>query len=264
MKNAMRSHGIFPSDSLRRDEMQRTSIAINADVQLNQHKSGFSFGTDALLLSAFLPIQKNATAVELCAGSGVISLLALKTEKFEQIHAVEIQEAYACPDGVIAQNAKQNGLQGRLIAHLADARQVKAADFGGEAKTVFANPPYLAMGAGRSGEDTVREAARRELHGTIVDFCACANRLLKYGGAFYVVYRPDRLCDLICALRANDLEPKQLTLVQQDRDHEPFAVLIEARKGGKAALHTDVLCLYDENGAETQQYQKIKQEGVFS
>ncbi len=244
--------------------MQRTSIEINANVQLNQHESGFSFGTDALLLSAFLPIQKHETAVELCAGSGVISLLALKNEKFRLIHAVEIQEAYASCDGVIAQNAKQNGLETRLVPHFFDAREVKATDFGGEVKTVFANPPYLAMGAGRSGEDEVREMARRELHGTVTDFCACANRLLKYGGSFYVVYCPDRLCDLICALREHDLEPKRLVLVQKDANHEPFAVLLEARKGGKTALHTDVLCLYDESGNETKRYQKIKSEGVLS
>ncbi len=244
--------------------VQRETIEINANLTLQQHKNGFSFGTDALLLSAFLPTKAHLDAVELGSGSGVISLLALQTQKFRKIHAVEIQPSYADGDGVIAQNAVQNGFCDRLIPLCADVREIRPETFGGEVTVVFSNPPYLAMGAGRSGANDVREAARRELNGTISDFCACAGRLLKYGGSFFVVYRPDRLCDLICAMRQNDLEPKRLVFVQKDAKHEPFAVLAEGKKGAHPALHTDVLCLYCEDGTPTERYQKIQKEGIFT
>ncbi len=244
--------------------MQREQIEINANLTLQQHKRGFSFGTDALLLSSFLPTKAHRDAVELGSGSGVISLLALQAQKYRKIYAVEIQPTYAKEDGVIAQNARENGFCDRLIPLCADLRSVRAETVGGEVRVVFSNPPYLVQGAGKSGVYDEREMARRELNGTIFDFCACASRLLQYGGSFFVVYRPDRLADLICAMRQNDLEPKRVVLVQKDAKHEPFAVLAEGKKGAHPAMHTDVLCLYCEDGTPTERYQKIQKEGIFT
>ncbi len=244
--------------------MQRTELAINQDVMLHQHRHGFSFGTDALLLSSFLRPQKTKTAVELGSGSGVISLLALQKDIYAKIYAVEIQADYAGLDGVLEQNAKANGLCNRLVPVHADLRTVNAQTVGGEVDAVFTNPPYLVAGAGKSSPSVQRDAARRELNGTIDDFCACADRLLKHGGAFYAVYRPNRLCDLLCAMRAHHVEPKRLVLVQKDTDHEPFAVLVEGKKGAKPHLKTDVLCLYDKAGNRTARYAVIQEKGVFT
>ena len=60
--------------------------------------------------------------------------------------------------------------------------------------------------------------------------------MLKYGGTLAAVYRPDRLTDIICAMREYGLEPKRLTLVFADTESEPSMVLIEAKRGGSSGM----------------------------
>ena len=95
------------------------------------------------------------------------------------------------------------------------------------------------------------------------DFCAAAARLLKFGGSFFCVFTPERLCDLLCALRAADLEPKRLVVVQNDEHHAPFAVLCEGKKGAKPSMRTEVLTLLAPDGTRTSRYAKIQDEGIW-
>ena len=68
------------------------------------------------------------------------------------------------------------------------------------------------------------------------DWCAAAGRLLKNGGRFALVHRPERLCDLFAALRSAGLEPKRLRLLQHGLDCPPSAVLLEAVRQGRPGL----------------------------
>ena len=56
------------------------------------------------------------------------------------------------------------------------------------------------------------------------------------GGRFALVHRPERLTDLLCALRAARLEPKRLCFLQHDAAHPPSAVLVEAVKNGRPGV----------------------------
>ena len=111
---------------------------------------------------------------------------------------------------------------------------------------VFANPPYMKITSGKRNEADEKYIARHEVMGTVDDFCACASRLLKHGGKFYVVWRPDRLIDLISSLRNHRLEPKIMTFVHSDVESEPSMVLICALKGGKSSIKvTEPLFLHN-------------------
>ncbi len=243
--------------------MEETSLTMNGDMALNQHNEGFSFGTDALLLSAFLRRKKCPLAVELGCGSGAVSLLALKYRPYEKILCVDVQEAYTGKGGLTEENARQNGLQDRLLPLCADLRTLGAKEIGGECEIVFANPPYYALEAGRASPKTVREIARREVYGGIEDFCACAERLLKFGGSFFVVYCAQRLTDLLWAMRKANLEPKRVVLVQKDQNHPPFAVLAEGKKGGRPGGNTEILTLFSPDGTPTPAYEAIQTRGEW-
>jgi hypothetical protein len=92
--------------------------------------------------------------------------------------------------------------------------------------------------SGKRNEHDEKFIARHEICGDINDFCAAAYRILKHGGKFYTVWRPDRLCDLIFALRQNRLEPKIITFVHATKDSEPSMVLIQSTKGGASGSRT--------------------------
>lgn len=205
-----------------------TLTEVNENIKLIQNKNGLTFGTDAFLLASFIKAQKNSVAVELGGGTGIISLLCAEREKFSKIHCVEIQKNFA---DIINRNAKLNGLDDKVIALCGNVKDIKSSNLGIEVDAVFSNPPYMKTDSGKRNEHDEKYIARHEVCGDINDFCACAKRLLKHGGFFYCVWRPDRLVDLICAMRENSLEPKEICFVHANTKSAPSIVLIKAKKG---------------------------------
>ena len=207
--------------------------AVNEQISLIAKKDGLTFGTDAYLLAAFMRPQARARAVELGTGTGIISLLCAARERFAQICALEIQADFA---ELAERNVRLNHLEDRIEIRRADVREVRAEQIGGECDVVFANPPYMRTDSGKRNDSDYKYIARHEVCGTVDDFCAAAERLLKYGGRFYCVWRPDRLSDLMAAMRAHGLEPKVAVFVHADAESEPSMLLCSATRGGAAGL----------------------------
>ncbi len=60
-----------------------------------------------------------------------------------------------------------------------------------------------------------------------------SSSMLKTNGKMYVVFRPDRLSDLIINMRKYHLEPKQIKFVYPQQGKNANMVLVEAIKDGK-------------------------------
>ena len=222
---------------------------VNESLTLIQKKDGLTFGTDAFLLASFVKGGSKKQAAELGSGTGIISLLLAERGKLAKIFAIEIQKEFAA---LTERNAKINGLDGCICTLNADVTAIKAQDIGGELDVVFTNPPYMKTNSGKRNDSDAKYIARHEVCGDINTFCAAGFRLLKHGGKFYVVWRPDRICDLFYALRTNRLEPKTVTFVHADEKSEPSIVLVSATKGGSSgAIVTPPLILY-EDGSHTK------------
>ncbi len=214
---------------------------VNEHIRLIQRTDGLTFGTDAYLLAAYVRPRPQALAIDLGSGTGIIPLLCLARGKAAHFTAVELQAAFC---ELITRNAALNGMENRLAPLCADVRSISAATYGGEVDLVTANPPYMAPNSGARNRADEKYLARHEVFGTVWDFCAAAGRLLKHGGRFYCVFRPERLGDLMEALRAAHLEPKRMTLVQATYAAPPSLVLVEAVKyASPGLLLTPPLCL---------------------
>ena len=74
---------------------------------------------------------------------------------------------------------------------------------------------------------------------TLEELCAAAGRLLKNGGRFALVHRPERLAEVLAVLRANRLEPKRLAFVKNRPDAAPWLFLVEAQKNRKTGLRVE-------------------------
>lgn len=228
-----------PSPSLLQDERLD---AVNENLYLIQKKNGLTFGTDAYLLAAFARNAPKARAADLGSGTGIIPLLLLAKNKIASAHAVEIQPAFS---DLITRNAEINNLSHRLFPICADLRDLNAVKLGGEFDLVTANPPYMRTDSGKRNTADEKYIARHEVCGGIADFCSAASRLLKHGGRFLTVWRPDRLSELFSALYQSKLEPKRMTLVYSDTESEPCMVLLESIKGAAPAMRvTKPLILY--------------------
>jgi len=206
---------------------------INENLALIQRRGGLTFGTDAYLLSAFVRPNPNGVCCELGGGCGVIPLLCMSRGKYRHFFTAEIQEVYA---DVIRRNAILNGMEDKITVLCDDVRCLTPVMLGGEADAVLSNPPYMTKDSGKTNDNDEMSIARRELNGTIRDFCAAASRLLKFGGLFYVVYRPDRMAELFAAMENANLEPKRMITVYPSVDDKPCLILVEAKKGAKPSL----------------------------
>ena len=240
--------------------MEKSDV-INERLCLVQDTSGLRFGTDAFLLSCYVHGGKRKIACDLGCGTGVISLLLAARGTFAHVTAVELQEKYA---DMARGNAEANGLRDKIDVVCADVRDRLGAEFEGKYDAVVTNPPYYPADSGLHSAAEENDLARREICGGIDAFLACADRCLKHGGLFFCVYPPDRIADLICAMRQNHIEPKRITTVFPSAGKRPCLLLAEGKKGGAAGCYfTPPLILTDANGAESAEYRYIYEKGSF-
>ena len=238
---------------------------INNDIKIYQNPGSLAFGTDAYLLSAYVR-RGSKKMCELGAGSGVITLLCAAKKKFSSAVCVEIQEniSHMCET-----NVSENGFSGKISVISSDIRELPHT-MDGSFDTVITNPPYLKITSGKLNASDADTASRHELFGTVGDFCAAAARLLKFGGTFYAVYRPDRLSDLIHSCTECGLMPKMMTLVYPTVGHKPSIMLIRAKKGAKGGMTvTKPLIMYSSpddltDGGFTDDMKYIYENGDFN
>lgn len=236
---------------------------VNERLRLIQKKHALAFGTDAFLLSAFLRPAPRSRAIELGCGNGIISLLAMARGRFSHVTALEIQRDMA---ELSARNVILNHLEDRITVMECDVRTLTPETLGGEVGVVFANPPYMRENSGFASPHKEKQTARHETEGGIAEFAAAAGKILKYGGLFYVVYRPDRLESLFSALKEHRLSPKRLVFVHDHPEAAPSMILLEAKKGaGEGLVILPPLFLHEKGGDQTLSLraQSIYDNGTF-
>lgn len=187
----------------------------------------FPLGGDALALGAFSTVKPGWRVCDLGTGSGALLLLLARRESGLSLTGIDI-------DPLSAQTARENLEANRLPGEIVTGDLRTAPLPPGGFDLVISNPPYFPVGSGKSGG-----RARSEECCSLEELCAAAGRLTKNGGRFSLCHRPERLADVICALRAHGLEPKRLRLVSHSPDHPPSLLLLEAVKQGRPGLRIE-------------------------
>lgn len=188
----------------------------------------FPLGGDSLALGEFATVKPRQRVCDLGTGSGVLLLLLAKRADALTLTGVELDPLSV---RTARHNLEQNGLAGEIIE--GDLRQAGLP--AGSFDLVLSNPPYFPVNAGISGG-----SARSEETCPLEELCAAAARLVKNGGRFALCHRPERLTDVLCALRAHGLEPKRLKLISHSPGHPPNLILVEALRQGKPGLSIEM------------------------
>ena len=177
-----------------------------------QYSAGqFQLSTDSMVLADFCTLPPRSAVCDLGCGCGSLSLLLCGKYPQAQLTGMELQEEAAA---LAQENAVQNGLSDRLRILCGDLREHRTLLPHSSFDAVVSNPPYYPAGSGGVSDSPALAAARTERFCTLDDLCACAAWLLRSGGRFFVVHKPERLAELICALSRRRLEPKRLRLVR--------------------------------------------------
>lgn len=213
----------------------------------------FPPGLDSFLLSSMPRLKPGLKVCDLGCGTGLVALLLLQRQPDLVVTGLDIQ-----PEAVRLANlaASENRLTDRLSFRLGDLRELPLP--AGTYDLAVCNPPYFPPSSGPLPKGDARRAARTEETCTLEDVCLAAARLLRWGGSFCLVHKPERLTDLLCTLRQTALEPKRLRWVSSRLEAVPSLVLLEARRGGRPGLRMEPpLVLENPDGSPTPELDHI-------
>ena len=215
----------------------------------------FKLGTDSVLLADFIRLSGAKRGIDLGCASGVLALLLLC--RSEKLHMCGLEIDPAAVESAL-ENMEKNGFSDRSEILCGDIRDHRALFKAGSFDLVVANPPYFASDSGFLSPDKARAAARGEVQCELRDVCTAAAFLLKTGGTFSLVFRCERLPELLRTMAELGIEPKRLRFVQYNSFSAPKLFLIEGKKGGHPGLKLEApLLLTDNNGSESEEYKRI-------
>ena len=240
-----------------------SSVGLNAgeklhDLQIHnlhliQRDDGYCFTSDSVLLANFVKTKKSDTVVELCAGSGVVSILACSKNNYKTITAVELQPTLA---SLAERNFCINNIQNSKVicGRLQDCPSILGSEI---ADVVFCNPPFFKKEL-LTAENEERAIARKELCLNLPELVECCTKLLKFGGNLFMVHQTERMAEIFSVLEKYKIQPKEVQLVQPKKDKSSNIFLVRATKGGKSGLKfLPTLIMYDQNGNESKELQEI-------
>ena len=215
------------------------------------------FGTDAFLLAHFSEYRQKDKACDLGTGCGIIPLIKQKSRPPQITYVVDIQEGAIEQLKLGMERSETSG----IVPVCADLKELWEGAPLGQLDLVTCNPPYKAVNAGYESVITAQRIARHEIMCNIYDVCESASKLLKFGGRLCVCNRPERLSDVIDAMKKSGIEPKRLRFVSKNPDEAPWLFLIEGKKGSKPFMKVEPqLYIRTENGF-SEELQRIYDTG---
>ncbi len=222
--------------------------------RFKQEEGSFRLSTDSVLLAHFCGGIRAKKILDIGCGAGVLTVLLSHARPNARVEGVEIQPESAA---LSRANLAENGFDPAAIIE-GDVREHRDFLKAGYYDLVVSNPPYFPVDSGFNAPADSRAIARDERCLTLDELCAAAKYLCRWGAAFALVHRPERLSEIFCALTRHGLEPKRLRMVQYKAGHAPNLVLIEARRGGKSGLNIEkplILCADD--GSDSEEVRNI-------
>ena len=242
-------------NNLRLDDLQCNGLKIL------QNPDGYCFTSDAVLLANTVRCKRGDTIVDFGCGNGVISLLLTAKTPCEKVIGIELQKDVS---ELAVENVKLNNLQDKVQIindDIANAPNLLGKE---SVEVVVCNPPYFSAESGEKRESEQIALSRHESVCALEDIIASASKILKFGGAFYIIHKTSRMAEVITYTSQNKLIPKTLTLIYPKISKKADTFVLTCKKCGKHSLDVEKLVVYDEDGNMTDQakamYNKLFQD----
>ncbi|MBE7075556.1 MAG: methyltransferase domain-containing protein [Clostridiales bacterium] len=197
-------------------------------LKIIQNKNLYNFTGDSVVLANF--VKGKNLAIEIGAGSGVISILVAAKTNIEKILAFEIQPEM---QNLCKKNIELNSLQEKITLVSDDVKNFEKYISAGSVDVVFSNPPYFKET--NFVQSKVKKIAKEEVCLPLEILTKVASKMLKVGGSFYCCYTAERICEMISSCKKNKLTIKELFFTENGKGEVKLA-LFKAVKGGKEGV----------------------------
>jgi tRNA1(Val) A37 N6-methylase TrmN6 len=246
----------WPAESLSSDAW------LGGRLTLVQPRGGHRVGSDAALLAAAADAA-HGRVVDVGAGVGAVGLALIIRNARLAADLVEIDPGLA---ELAAGNAARNGLAERVRVLPIDIRDTRARRDAGlandEAEAVVTNPPFFDSRAVRAPPDDGKARAHVFSSGEadaapLVGWIRASVAILKSGGRFTMIHRPDALGAILAAAE-NRLGAVALLPVFPREGASAHRLLVSGIKGSRAPLRiAPALVLHQADGRLTPEADAI-------
>jgi tRNA1Val (adenine37-N6)-methyltransferase len=220
-----------------------------------QNPEKFCFGMDAVLLSGFAVVKQGERVIDLGTGTGIIPILLRAKTLGRDFTGLEIQEESA---DMARRSVAVNGLSRDIQIITGDIKEASTIFGASIFDVVTTNPPYMNDQHGLRNPSLPKAIARHEILCTLEDVLCESAKLLRPGGRFYMVHRPQRLAEIIRMLSKYSLEPKRIKFVHPFVDREPNMVLFECTRGGRPQVRIEApLIVFERPGVYAREITEI-------
>jgi tRNA1Val (adenine37-N6)-methyltransferase len=232
----------------------------NGALILRQHRLGYRFSIDAVLLAHFVQYSRGMSVLDLGTGCGVILLLLLYRygNNLGPAVGIEIQSE-------LAQRARENllanGCEERGAIIEGDFRQCPSLIPPESFDVVVCNPPFFALGCGRASSSEQARRARHQVLAGMEDVCTAAAYAVRNRGTVAIIYPAEKVGEAIILGKKQRLEMKRLRFVYSypEKNDKARLVLIEyCKNGGEGSEVVSPLYIYQQkNGAFTEEMENF-------
>lgn len=227
-----------------------------SDKIIYQNDDYFAFSLDSVLLANFVTIKlSDKKIIDFCTGNAPIPMLMSFRTK-ARIFGVELQkEIFDMGVDSIVENKIDDQIE---LINL-DIKNIDSVIDAESMDIVTCNPPYFKYkDDSLVNENDVKSIARHEVMLNLEDVLKSARYVLKNGGTFAMVHRPERMIEIINLMQKYNIEPKKIRLVYPKMDKEANILLIEGIKNGKTGLKViSPLFTHNEDGSYVDEIRKM-------
>ena len=218
--------------------MKKLDYLPRTNIKMIHVDGSYSFGVDSIILGDFAKMRKDKVALDIGAGSGVLSFLTNSLYKLKKVYAVEIQKKKA---DLLRENIALNNIENiELINDNLNNINFEEnfLDY------IITNPPYYKITDNIGNKEEEFLISRQEKYLKLEDIFSFANKTLKDKGKLFMIHKPERMVEIFN--KSGNLKPKRVRFVESRVYEKPQFILIEFVKNARDGLKIeDPLIIYE-------------------
>lgn len=221
-----------------------------------QDDEWFTFSLDSVLLSNFVSIKFTDKKIldMACGNAPIPMLLTFRTKA--TIYGIDIQKEVI---DLGIESVVENKMDKQISLEVLDINNVEDRFSAESFDVITCNPPYFKY----SNNDNInlnmnKRISRHEVLVNLDTIVKKSSYLLKNGGTFAMVHRPDRLIEIIDVMEKYNITPKKLQLCYSKNNSNCNLILIEGNKNGKSGLKIlSPVIVHNADGSYSEEIRKM-------
>lgn len=222
------------------------------NMKIIQRNDFQNFTLDSVLLSDFVKInRKTKKILDIGTGCGIIAMILANRSKAEII-GIELQEKMC---EIAKRNIINNNFSNKIQILNDDIKNYKKIFKKDEFDLIVTNPPYFEFKGDLNQINDLSQLARarHNVDLSLEEIVMCSSYLLKNSGYFNIVFRSERLIEILEIVKKYQLEPKRIKNVYTKNNTDAKICLLECIKNAQKGLIIEYpIFVYDETGEKSE------------